>query len=281
MLARDDPTVWVDTTTPSNSNGAAPGLPDAEVPRLVIEGATFAMSEGEGAAPVEADNTRILQVFRRPGRLDGPMVFVTTLRPYNPAGFGLLTESTGDPIDVRGRVGYVGHMNGEHGAMTLSVDLGNGDAIHVTAIGLTDQDVVGFLNALTSGSDGRWVATGAPLGLGEVAVAPPPSDGRYYGGQFELPGVALVDVNLYQDGFESRFADRVDATVQPVETVTVDGHPAALGAYSDTDWWVLLEPEAGRAMELRINGDRASVDRILGLAHFVDEATWDNIADSS
>jgi hypothetical protein len=34
-------------------------------------------------------------------------------------------------------------------------------------------------------------------------------------------------------------------------------------------------------MELRINGDRASVDRILGLAHFVDEATWDNIADSS
>jgi hypothetical protein len=57
----------------------------------------------------------------------------------------------------------------------------------------------------------------------------------------------------------------------------VDGHPTTLGAYGDTDWWVLLQPETGRALELGIAGDRTAVDQILSRVRFVDEATWDAI----
>lgn len=131
------------------------------------------------------------------------------------------------------------------------------------------------MDGLTWGPDGRWIDTVAPQGITEVDVAAPPPDGRYYGGQFELPGLGWIDVKLYADGFESRLADRVGSTVAPVEAVEVDGHPAALGSYSDDDWWVLVEPEPGRAQELRITGDRATVDEVLARARFVDEATWD------
>jgi hypothetical protein len=276
-LAHDGPTTDVGTeTTPAAPSGpTVPGLPDAEVPRLLIEGAIFQLSEGEGASPVRVDTAKVLQAFRRAGQLDGPMIFVTTLRPYNPATFGLLDDDTGDPIDVRGQVGYIGHLNGEQGATTLSVELGDGNAIYVTDIGLTDDELVSFVNGLNPGPNGGWVDTVAPQGLSEVTVAPPPADGRYYGGQFELPGVASVDVNLYQDGFESRLDDRVSSTVQPVEQVSIDGLPATVGAYDDTDWWVLLEPEPGRALELRIAGDRPAVARVLSQARFVDEGTWD------
>ncbi len=231
---------------------------------------------------MRVDNTKVLQAFRRAGQLDGPMIFLTTLRPYNPATFGLLDEDTGDPIDVRGQVGYVGHFNGELGATSLSVELGDGNAIYVTAIGLTDDELVSFVNGLNPGPNGGWVDTVAPQGVSEVNVAPPPADGRYYGGRFELPGIASVDVNLYQDGFESRLADRVNSTVRPVETVSIDGLPATFGAYraDDTDWWVLLEPEPGRALELRIAGDRPTVARVLSQARFVDEDTWDAATDS-
>jgi hypothetical protein len=132
----------------------------------------------------------------------------------------------------------------------LSVELGDGNAIYVTAIGLTDDELVSFVNGLTPRPNGGWVDTVAPQGLSEVTVAPPPADGRYYGGRFELPGVASLDLNLYQVGFESRLDDRVGDTSRPVETVSIDGLPATLGAYDDTDWWVLVEPEPGRALEL-------------------------------
>lgn len=212
-VAQDGPTTDVAETTPAAPSGpGAPGLPDAEVPRLLIEGATLQQSEGEGASPVRPDTAKVLQAFRRAGLLDGPMIFLTTLRPHNPATFGLLDGDTGDPIDVRGQVGYIGHFNGELGATTLSVELGDGNAIHVTAIGLTDDELISFVNGLNPGLNGGWVDTVAPQGLSEVTVAPPPADGRYYGAEFELPGVASVEVNLYQDGFESRLDDRVSST---------------------------------------------------------------------
>lgn len=78
---------------------------------------------------------------------------------------------------------------------------------------------------------------------------------------------------LYRDGFETRLADRTSSTDGPVEMVDIACHPAALGL-SD-EWWVLMEPEPGRVLELRIAGDRTVVDDVLAGARFVDEATWD------
>jgi len=277
-LAQVAPSTTDDIDT-SPAAPTAPVMPDAEVPRLVIEGASLRMDEGEGASPFTDNPTMIRQSFRRTGRLDGPMIFLTTLRPYNPLTFGLVTGEHGDPdpVVLRGRTGYVGHYNGELGATYMSVELGDGDAIYLIAIGLSDDELVEFVDGLAPGPDGRWVASVSPQGVAEVDAAPPPTDGRYYGGQFELPDVASISVNLYQDGFEYRLADRVASTVAPVEVVDVDGHPATLGSYTADGWWVMLEPEPGRALELQIGGDRTVVDEVLARARFVDEASWDAV----
>jgi hypothetical protein len=258
---------------------AAPGLPAAEVPRLVIEGARFQPTSDEGAAPVRVDTDKVTQVFRDAERLDGPMIFLTTLLPHDEATFGLVDEDTGEPVDVRGRTGFIDPPSGDKEATRLSVELGDGSAIYAIAIGMTGDELVAFVDGLEPAPRGRWAATAAPPGVEETTVAPAPRDGRHYSGRFVLPGVTDVEVALYQDGFEDRLADRVNATDRPVEEAAVDGHPAALGAYGDTDWWVLLEPEPGRAVEIRINGDRAAVDRVLSRARFVDEVTWDALTE--
>jgi hypothetical protein len=287
QLAPTSEDVETSDLAPSAPTGAI--LPSADVPRLLIDGATFQNTEGEGRAVEPAEAGVVGQSFRRPGRLDGPMIFLTTLHPWNPATFGLLDDEFGDPIEVRGQTGYIAQASGEQGVMTLSVELGDGDALHTIAIGITDAEAVAFLNGLVPNPDGRWASTATPDDLVEVSVAPDPADGWYYGGAFDLPaevqagreqaGNNTVDVNLYQDGFESRLGDRVASTTRPVEMVTVDGFPAALGAYNPTDWWVLLEPEPGRALELRIPGDRSTVHWVLSHARFVDEAAWDAAAE--
>ena len=155
----------------------------------------------------------------------------------------------------------------------MSVELGDGNAIHLTAIGLTDAELIQFVDGLTPGPDGRWVDNVAPQDVAEVGATPPAPDGRNYGSEFELPDGTPIEVYLYRDGFESRLADRASSTDGPVQMVDIAGHPAALGV-SD-EWWVLVEPEPGRVLELRITGDRGTVDEVLAWARFVDEATWD------
>lgn len=262
----------VDTTPIEPTEPKEPTLPRAEVPRLLVDGATYTGGDGEGATPVADDPTLTLQSFRRPGRLDGPMIFLSTLRPYDQS-YGLVTDSDGDPVRLRGRTGYVRHHDDDQDATTMSVELGDGTAIYLTAVGLSDAELIEFVDGLTPGPDGGWVDNVAPQDVAEVDATPPAPDGRNYGSEFELPDGTPIEVYLYRDGFESRLADRVSSTDGPVEMVDIAGHPAALGL-SD-EWWVLLEPEPGRVLELRITGDRTVVDEVLARARFVDEATWD------
>lgn len=284
VAERDQTTVDINTVPAAPSKAGATGLPVAEVPRLLIGGATFLVSDGDVAAPV--DHTAVLfQSFRRAGRLDGPMIFLTTLRPWDPETFGLLDDLTGDPIEVRGRVGYLGRQPGEQGQTVVTVELGDGNALYLNTIGISADEAVAFLDGLEA-APGGWQATALPPGLSELPVALAPADGRSYAATFDLPLTAsvdpardqclCVDVTLYQDGFENRLGDRVSSTTVPIEMVNVDGVPASLGSYNDTDWWVMLEPEPGRALELRITGDRAVVEWVLSNARFVDEGTWDS-----
>jgi hypothetical protein len=296
------PTGEVRTTTAQEGPQATGDLPAAEVPRLLVEGAEVVDTEADAAYPQDGEGVEMLQAFRRPGRLDGPMIFLYTVRDLT--SWGLVTDRSGDPVALRGRTGYVSHGapsessvttspvgedrvdpgEGAGGSTTMSVDFGDGTALHLIATGLTDDELVGFVDALDRpGPADPWTSPTALQGVAEVPVAPPPADGRVYSARFTLPdppaGSTPVEdtfeMNLYQDGFESRLADRVSSTVGPVEMVDVGGIPAAVGAYSDLDWWVMMEPEPGRTLELRIGNNRATVDWVVEHARFVDEAAWD------
>jgi hypothetical protein len=303
----------VRTTTAGPDDVGLPGRPNAEVSRLLVEGAPLVDSTGGPGS--QTAPAKLFQAFRRPGRLDGPMVFLNTLRPYIPSDVS--DEPCGDPIVVRGHDGFISHPNGDAGATTLLVDLGDGTAIDVSAIGLDDAELGAFVDGLDrAGPDQPWTIPTSPHGMGEVPVATP-SYGPSYGAVFALPDAATgpdfvpgreygepatmvprqpgpcdsaylrlhefvvagpeeyFGVTQPPDGFERLLANRVLSTTGPVEMVDVNGVPAAVGAYSDLDWWVMMEPEPGRALELRIGNNRATVDWIIAHARFVDEAAWD------
>ena len=98
-------------------------------------------------------------------------------------------------------------------------------------------------------------------------------------GDLSDDGAGEFEVNLYQDPFDQRLADRAASTQGLVEEVEVDGIPASIGSYRDDDHWVMLEPEPGRTVELRASSmTREQVVEILAAARFVDEATWQRMA---
>jgi hypothetical protein len=284
----DDPTV---------TDGSAAGLPPA--PRLLIEGSSLWV-DVDDAYPMPTDRELVVQSFRVAGRLDGPMIFLATYLPIAPSDTGLrFTMGDGDPVPVLGRTGLLSHPLGEAGPAVVTVELDDLSHVQVTAVGVTDADLVAFVDGLTDAGAHRWNAASLPAGMAEVPVAPDPTDGRTYSAYVALADAPVqpgehpagdIEVVLYQDGFEYRLLSAVGSTVGPIETrmiggapatigsgetVLVGGLPAAFGAYSDHDFWVLLEPEPGRALQIRIqNRTRAEVDAILAQARLVDEATW-------
>jgi hypothetical protein len=276
-----------DGASPSRSRPAktvAFDLPEAEVPRLLVDGAVVVRLEPDSGIPVSefSHGSEVqLQIFRPEGRFM-PTLYLTTF-PL-PGGSGSIDMSFGEPITVRGRGGYVGRS--ERDTANLYVDLDDGSALDVMAVGLTDDQIIRFLDGLTrDGLNDPWTSTVDVRGLREVTAEPPPADGRSYEVVLRLPaGVGgapddpyrSLGLNLYSDGFESRLRGLLPGSVRPVETVEIDGVPAVLGTYDeDKDYWVLMEPEPGRALAMRTGYDRATVDWILAHAHFVDEATWD------
>jgi hypothetical protein len=248
-----------------------PAAPGGEVPYLVVElpgGAAGLVEEGMSPVPVN-DPVNPQQSFRRPGRFDGPMVFVTTVNDLG--SFGLVSPGE-DVVEVtvRGEQGLLARYSGADGAATLSVVLGDGPALYVNAVGLGDAELVAFVDGLVEGEDGSWQAPDGDLV--EVPAAAPED-----GSTWEVQGVGAevgYELSLRSGTFESWLRDRVASTAGPVEQVEVAGVPAAVGPYSPTDWWVLFEPAPGRTVEVRIAGDRAAVDQVLAAVRPVDEATW-------
>jgi hypothetical protein len=295
-------------TAPADEVGESPyGLPAADLPRLLVDGAQVMRSD-ESVLRLGRNDVSVLQAFRPAGRLDGPRLSLATVSDLG--SYFLIDDSGGRPVEVRGRTGYVADDSSLL-STRLSVDLGDGTAIDVQAAGLTEPEITGFLDGLEqSEPGGRWTSTVSLHGMSEVEISPTPIDGRQYNVVFDLPdppgGPAFqpgydysdhgtdaspatvpadpgapvreyFDVNLFPTGFEDRLAQV--QTDRPLEMVEVDGVPAVLGATSDTNWFVLLEPEPGRALQLGIGNNRASVDWVIEHAHFVDEATWDAATD--
>jgi hypothetical protein len=211
------------------------------------------------------------------------VLFLTT--SHEPGGIGPIDPGFGDPVTVRGHDGHLAHSEPEAVAY-LVVDLGDGSVLSVMAVGLTDTEIVRFLDGLARDElTDPWTTASDVRGLREVPVRPPPADARRYGARFGVPAGAVgatveplpsFGLNLSSNSYELRLQDRIPASSRPVEVVEIGGVPAVLGTYDENkDYWLLAEPEPARVMELRIAGDRATVDWIIAHARFVDEPTWD------
>ena len=272
------------TREPSDSAATPREMPDAPVPRLGFDspGFTFepVMDCADGAAPLgSAPLQRERPSFQSFGRSyhESPLLFLRTLSPSELDNFGLLDAQNGDAFEVRGATGYAAHGRAADRGWNLSVQLPDGSAIYAIVLGLQLDAVTKILDGLTPRVDGGWNAEHLPTGMRELARSEVSEDGAYYSAGGSLPEVSAgtFEINLYQDAFDERFADRAASTIGAVEAVTVDGVPAALGSYRPDDHWVMFEPQPGRTMEIRAESmTRQEVENLLERAVFVDEQTW-------
>lgn len=275
-----------DTGTPQPSDSAATprDMPTAPVPRLGFDspGFTFepVMDCADGAAPLgSAPAPRARPVFQSFGRSyhESPLFFLRTLSPSELDNFGLLDAQNDDAFELRGATGYAARERAADRGWNLSAQLPDGSAIYAIVLGLELDAVTAILDGLTPRADGGWSAEQLPAGMRELAQSEVSEDGAYYSAGGTLPEVSAgsFEVNLYNDAFDQRLADRAASTTGAVEAVTVDGVPAALGSYRHDDHWVMFEPQPGRTMEIRASSmTRQEVENLLERAVFVDEQTW-------
>lgn len=208
------------------------------------------------------------------------MLFLWTLDEVTP-DFGLVTAETGDPFAVRGTTGYAARERGTRLGWNLSVVLPDGQAIYAIVTGLELDQVVTVLDGLTPRPDTTWEAGPLPVGMVEVEVSQVSPAPHCYSAVGDLPDdeAGEFEVNLYQDPFDQRLADRAASTQGLVEEAEVDGIPASIGSYRADDHWVMLEPEPGRTIEIRASSmTREQVLDIVAAARFVDEATWQQMS---
>jgi hypothetical protein len=219
--------------------------------------------------PAPSEDGTLLQVFAA-GPHRSPVLVVETVgeRVLDEGGFGLVGPESGRPVTVRGRTGYVVPTPTADRAWRLSVVLPEGDALHVTALGLEEDDVVAALDGLARRADGGWGAPGlAPL---EEQPASRRVDRVCSYTASADPGAGSIEVDLHGDRYDHRFQDRVASTRGVVEEVLVDGVPAALGSYAEDDQWLLLEPEPGHSLEVRASMSRDALRALLASARLVE-----------
>ncbi len=263
--------------------------PAEQTPRLAFDTPGFRFERvqecEESTSTAEGAARRALPMIQSFGeaKTSSPLLFVQTVSVAERANFGLLEATTGEPFTARGTTGYAAHERSGRG-WQLSLELPDGRALYAIVLGLDLDGVIPVLDGLAPRDDGGWVATTLPSGMRELARSERPQ-GCSYSAWADLPGDAAgpFEINLYDDSFDSRLADRVAGTVGKVRRVAVDGVPATTGSYNAarTDHWVLFEPQPGRTMEIRAsNMSAADVDAILEHARFVDEATWQSMKPS-
>lgn len=272
------------TPQPSDSAATPRDMPGTPVPRLGFDSPGFTFEPGldcaDGAAPLgSARVPRERSAFQSFGRSyhESPLLFLRTLTPSELMNFGLLDARNGDPFEVRGATGYAAPGRAADRGWNLSAQLPDGRAVYAIVLGLELDAVTAILDALTPRADGGWNPGQLPTGMRELARSEVSEDGVYYSAGGTLPEVSAgtFEINLYNDAFDQRFADRVASTIGAVEAVTVDGVPAALGSYGHDDHWVMFEPQPGRTMEIRASSmTRQEVENLLERAVFVDEPTW-------
>jgi hypothetical protein len=276
-LQARDPDVDTDIAGP----GELPALTvDLDGWRVVAAGDTTATSDtGGGYDPASGS----LQVFRRPGDLAGPSVFLR----HEAASDVLAPGSGALPVSIGGADGYIEQTGLD--SFTVSWSPASGDShAYLEARGLPQGEVVDFANGLrvkdadiqyppAPGTRFGFVADRLPEGFEEVPVRPAstgPSAGRRL--VAERDG-ATIDITIDDRGeaaFETSLAELL-AAGGAAEEVSVLGHPAVLVEHPDRRWsLVWRQTDGATAIASLSDVDRATVDDLVGGLEQISEDEW-------
>ena len=268
-----------DVETDIAGPGELPALTiDLDGWRVVVAADTTAGSD-TGAVYDPASGS--LQVFRRPGDLAGPSVFLR----HEAASDVLAPGSGARPVTIGGAEGYLEQTGPDSFTVSWAPDDSHA---YLEARGLPQGEVVDFASGLrvkdadiryppAPGTRFGFVADRVPGGLEEVPVGPAgtgPSTGRRLVAE---RGGASIEITIDDRGdaaFETSLAELL-AAGGAAEQVSVLGHPAVLVEHPDRRWSLVWRQTDGATVVASLSDvDRATVDDVVGGLDEISEDEW-------
>jgi hypothetical protein len=276
-LQARDPEVDTDIAGP----GELPALTiDLDGWPVVAAGDTTATSDADGGYDPASGS---LQVFRRPGDLAGPSVFLR----HEAASDVLAPGSGALPVTIGGAEGYIEQTGPDSFTVSWSPAPGDSHA-YLEARGLPQGEVVDFANGLrvkdadiryppAPGTRFGFVADRLPDELEEVPVSPAgtgPSAGRRLVAERDGATIEITIDDGGEAAFETNLAELL-AAGGAAEQVSVLGHPAVLVEHPDRRWSLVWRQTDGATVIASLSDvDRATVDDLVDGLEQISEDEW-------
>jgi hypothetical protein len=284
-LQVDDP-ADVETDVAGPSGSTLPAL-TANLDGWRIVEAHDTTATAEAAGDVYGPDAESLQVFRRPGSLVGPSIFLH----HRVASDAIAAPGDASAVDIRGSEGLLEQAGPDSFTLRWDPQLNDSQA-ELEARGLTRDQVLAFATGLRGKDDmityppdpdDKLGFVAGPLlkGMEEVPVQPPNGDqGVVRRLTLErAPGAIVVTIDgRGHVAFETRLGELL-ASGEPAEEVSVMGHPAVLVEHPDHAGWSLLwrETEGAAAIVSLSDVDRSTVDDFIGGLEEIPEGEWQEL----
>ena len=225
------------------------------------------------------------QVFRRPGELVGPTVFVA----HTPSSDTVVPMEGQETVGVRGRDGALTELNGAI-TLTWNPPPPNGDSTaYLYAWDLPREEVIAIANSLETLGDGLGYPVtpdmkfgfdappaALPDGIEEERIAVAPSDPPEVRRVELRDGPASIQLEVADRG-ERSFERTLSSVLgqEEVESATVLERPAILYPMGADQWQAHVRLDDRSALFVTVTGaDRATFDDILDHLEEINEKEW-------
>jgi hypothetical protein len=278
-LQVDDP-ADVETDVAGPTGGTLPAL------TANLDGWRIVSAEETTTTPAAGDagDPGSLQVFRRPGDLVGPSIFLHHVA----ASDAIATDAAAQPVEIRGSEGYLEQTGPDSFTLRWDPRLNDSQA-DLAARGLTRDQIIEFAKGLQGKDDNityppkpddrfGFVADQLPKGMEEDPVRPTNRDQSVVRrlSLKRAPGTIEVTIDdRGEAGFETRLGELL-ATGGTAEEVSVMGHPAVLVQRPDIAGWSLVWRQTdGATVHASLSEvDRSTVDDFIGGLEEITQDDW-------
>jgi hypothetical protein len=251
---------------------------------LTLEGWQVITAEDTAAGAAVAPNEGSVQVFQKPGEVEGPRIVLRHSSASDPV---VPIDDADEAVAVGAVVGYLRQAGPDSLVLRWAPPLGDNNA-EIEAQGLSRDEVVAFAAGLESKDDSfafpatpddrfGFVATDVPQGLVEVPLPEATIEDAPARRLVATSTAALAELTIEATGdagYETVLNDL--AQVGTVEDVSVMSHPAVLVEHPGKLRWSLAwQPRPGTTARMVLSGlDRAGVDQVIGGLREIDSDAW-------